>query len=115
MSKRTLVSLAAVFIVLTPVLARAGQNDSPQTPSSISKKIARISGTVASDAKTFVSDAQGKIWTIANPDAVRNYEGRHVTLRANLDRVNGSVNVKSVRIVPDQTYHASMDDAAFRR
>ena len=115
MSRRTLVSLAAVFIVLTPVLARAGQSDALKTPSSNSKKIVRISGTIASDAKSVVSDTQGKIWTIANPDALRNYEGRHVTLRANLDRVNGCVNVKSVRIVADQTYHASMDDAAFRR
>lgn len=115
MARRTLVILAAVLLVLTPILARAGQNEDAAQACSVSKKVVSISGTVANDAKTFVSDSQSKLWTVANPVALRNFEGRHVSLRANVDRVNGSVIVKSVRMVPDQTYHARVDDAAFRR
>src|ERR1035437_9184815 len=44
-----------------------------------SAKAASITGKISDDGKTFVSDKDGKSWTINNPDAVKGHEGHHVT------------------------------------
>ncbi len=53
---------------------------------------------VAKGAKlVLVSDADSKIWTIANPDSLAAHQGHHVEVKASAD--NGSLKVQSVKML----------------
>lgn len=53
---------------------------------------------VAKGAKlVLVSDADNKIWTIANPDLLAAHQGHHVEVKASAD--NGSLKVQSVKML----------------
>ena len=49
----------------------------------------------------FVSDKDGKSWTINNPDAVKGHEGHHVTLQAHVDADKNEVHVVSLKMAKD--------------
>jgi len=49
-----------------------------------STKAVSVTGKISDDGKTFVSDKDGKSWTISNPEAVKGHEGHHVTLKAHV-------------------------------
>ncbi len=74
-----------------------------QMKSGTSMKAAHITGKIADDGKTFVSDKDGKSWTIDNPDAVKGHEGHHVVLKAHVDADKSSVNVVSLKMAGDTT------------
>jgi hypothetical protein len=44
----------------------------------------------------FVDEAKKQVWTIDNPDAVKNYYGDHVTVKATADASKKSVHIDSV-------------------
>src|SRR3974390_523623 len=60
-----------------------------------SAKAASVTGKISDDGKTFVSDKDGKSWTISNPDAVKGHEGHHVTLKAHVSADKNEVDVRS--------------------
>ena len=61
-----------------------------------------ITGKISDDGKTFVSDKDGKSWTISNPDAVKGHEGHHVTVKAHVDADKSEVNVMSLKMAKDK-------------
>ena len=63
-----------------------------------SKTAMEVTGKISDDGKTFVSDSDGKSWTIANPDTVKGHEGHHVTLKAKVDADKNEVTVKSLKM-----------------
>ncbi len=67
--------------------------------SDTSAKTASVTGKISADGKTFVSDKDGKTWTIANPDAVKGHEGHHVTLKAKVSPDKDEVDVLSLKMV----------------
>jgi hypothetical protein len=69
--------------------------------SDTSTKPTHITGKISDDGKTFVSDSDGKTWTINNPDAVKGHEGHHVTLKANVSADKTSVDVMSLKMAGD--------------
>lgn len=69
--------------------------------SDTSAKAASIMGKISDDGKTFVSDKDGKSWTISNPDAVKGHEGHHVTLKAHVSTDKGEVEVVSLKMAGD--------------
>jgi hypothetical protein len=69
--------------------------------SDTSAKAASIKGKISDDGKTFVSDKDGKSWTISNPDAVKGHEGHHVTLKAHLSADKNEVDVVSLKMAGD--------------
>jgi pentapeptide MXKDX repeat protein len=69
--------------------------------SDTSTKSASIMGKISDDGKTFVSDKDGKSWTISNPDAVKGHEGHHVTLKAHVSADKGEVEVVSLKMAGD--------------
>jgi hypothetical protein len=71
--------------------------------SDTSMKAASITGKISDDGKTFVSDKDGKSWTISNPDAVKGHEGHHVTLKAQVSADKNEVNVVSLKMAGDNT------------
>jgi hypothetical protein len=115
MAKRILISLAIVLLVVGPSIARAAQKDDSSAPGNFTSKCVTISGTVTSDGRIFTSDSENRIWKVSNPSALENLDGRHVAVRAKVDRVNGVMRVTSVHSVVEQNYTARLDDAAFRR
>lgn len=63
-----------------------------------SKTAVDVTGKISDDGKSFVSDSDGKTWTIANPDTVKGHEGHHVVLKANVDADKNEVTVKSLKM-----------------
>lgn len=47
----------------------------------------------------FVNDADGKVWMISNPNAIRGHEGHHVRITGPMDAANKTVHVESLRMV----------------
>ena len=66
-----------------------------------SAKATHVTGKISDDGKTFVSDKDGKSWTINNPDAVKGHEGHHVTLKAHVSADATSVDVLSLKMAGD--------------
>jgi len=64
-------------------------------------KASHITGKISEDGKTFVSDSDGKSYTISNPDAVKGHEGHHVTLKAQVSADKNEVNVMSLKMAGD--------------
>ena len=60
-----------------------------------------IHGESRSDTRqTFITDSDGKSWTIINPDDVKGHESQHVTVIASVDADKNEINVVSVKVLP---------------
>jgi hypothetical protein len=77
-------------------------DDNNNMKSDASGKAASITGKVSDDGKSFVSDKDGKSYTIDNPDAIKGHEGHHVTLKAHVSGDKTSVNVVSLKMAGDK-------------
>jgi len=89
--------LAICFIVSLVMCGIAVAQDNMK--SDASPKLAKVTGKISEDGKSFVSDKDGKSWTIVNPDAVKGHEGHHVTLSAHVYADKGEVHVMSLKMV----------------
>jgi len=67
-----------------------------------SAKASSLAGKISDDGKAFVSDKDGKSWTISNPEAVKGHEGHHVILKAHVSADTGSVDVVSLKMAGDE-------------
>jgi hypothetical protein len=92
-------------LTLMTSLAFAAQDPMPQDSmkSDTSTKVASITGKISDDGRTFVSDKDGKSWTISNPDSVKGHEGHHVTLKAHVSADKSEVDVVSLKMVGGST------------
>jgi hypothetical protein len=102
--KRVLALLFAVF-ALTAITARAA--DSTKLNGWISDSMcgAKHTGTGAACVKkcieggekpVFVDEAKKAVWTIDNPDAVKDFYGDHVTVTATADEGKKSVHIDAI-------------------
>ena len=66
-----------------------------------SAKAVKVVGKISDDGKMFVSDKDGKSWTIKNPEAVKGHEGHHVTLTAHVYADKNEVHVMSLKMAAD--------------
>lgn len=66
-----------------------------------STKAVSVGGKISDDGKTFVSDKDGKSWTISNPEAVKGHEGHRVTLKAHVYADKNEVHVMSLKMAAD--------------
>lgn len=102
MKKLMIASLSVAL--LTPVFALATSmfqyQDQPKQTDTTSKSM-NVPGKISQDGETFVSDADGKTWTIANPDAIKGHEGHHVVLQAKLNEGKNEVKVLSVKMLKE--------------
>ena len=97
--------LAAIFTLsLLTSLSLLAQDTMKQDTmkSDSSMKATTIMGKISDDGKTFVSDKDGKSWTISNPDAVKGHEGHHVALKAHVSADKGEVDVVSLKMANDK-------------
>jgi pentapeptide MXKDX repeat protein len=55
---------------------------------------------IAKGAKlVLVNDADSKVWTIANPDALAAHQGHHVQVKASADSDKGTITVQNVKML----------------
>jgi hypothetical protein len=98
-------SLAAAALVLSPLAVMAA--DSTQITGYISDSMcgAKHAGSGAACVKkcieggmkpVFVDDAKKQVWSIDNPDAVKNFYGDHVTVTATADASAKSVHIDTI-------------------
>jgi len=73
-----------------------------------STKAVSVGGKISDDGKTFVSDKNGKSWTISNPEAVKGHEGHHVTLKAHVYADKNEVHVMSLKMAADSMKKGNM-------
>jgi hypothetical protein len=90
--------LALPLIALAQDPAQSNSDPMKQSPSTAPKSTS-VKGTISEDGKSFVSDADGKSWTIANPDAVKGHEGHHVQLTGSADASSGQIEVTAVKVI----------------
>jgi hypothetical protein len=98
----TIVFALSLLTALSLVAQDTAQQDPTKSPTTTtSAKSANIMGKISDDGKSFVSDKDGKSWTISNPDAVKGHEGHHVTLKAKVSADTNEVEVVSLKMAGD--------------
>jgi hypothetical protein len=97
MKKMMTICLALSLLTFgVAAVAQNMQNDSMKADAS--KTAIDVKGKISADGKTFVSDKDGKSWTIVNPDAVKGHEGHHVILNAHVYPDKMEVHVMSLQM-----------------
>jgi len=92
-------ALALVTSVVAPGVSWAQDTMQINSMKSDSPKPAiDVKGKISDDGKTFVSDKDGKSWTIINPEAVKGHEGHHVVLNAHVYPDKMQVHVMSLKM-----------------
>jgi hypothetical protein len=99
--KKLLAILFALTLLTSLSLVAQDTTKQDSMKSDASAKAASITGKISDDGKSFVSDKDGKSWTISNPDAVKGHEGHHVTLKAHVSADKGEVDVVSLKMAGD--------------
>ena len=101
MKKLMIISFALALLISAVAVAQYESQQPDNSKSGTSMKAVSITGTISDDGKMFVSDKDGKSWTISNPDAVKGHEGHHVTLQAHVDANKNEVHVVSLKMAKD--------------
>jgi hypothetical protein len=102
---KRIITLAAGVLAMSPLMAIAA--GSTQITGYISDSMcgAKHAGSGAACVKkcieggmkpVFVDDAKKEVWSIDNPDAVKNFYGDHVTVTATADASAKSVHIDAV-------------------
>ena len=104
--KRSLFVALAVF-ALSALAAKAADSSKVTGYISDSMCAAKHAGTGAACVKkcieggmkpVFVDDAKKAVWTIENPDAVKDFYGEHVTVTATADSAKREMKVEAIVI-----------------
>jgi hypothetical protein len=98
MKKLMIISFAMTLLMSVVALAQYGAQQPDTGKSGTSMKAVSITGTISDDGKMFMSDKDGKSWTISNPDAVKGHEGHHVILQAQVNADKSQVHVMSLKM-----------------
>jgi hypothetical protein len=101
MKKLMIISFALALLMSAVAVAQYESQQPDNSKSGTSMKAVSITGKISEDGKMFVSDKDGKSWTINNPDAVKGHEGHHVTLQAHVDADKNEVHVVSLKMAKD--------------
>ena len=91
----------ALSLLMSVVLVAQDTMKQDTIKNDASTKAASVTGKISDDGKTFVSDKDGKSWTISNPEAVKGHEGHHVTLKAHVYADKNEVHVMSLKMAAD--------------
>ena len=95
--------LLLLLVVLTASIWASAQysNQAPADKSADTAKQVSVAGKISDDGKSFVSDKDGKSWTISNPEAVKGHEGHHVIVKAHVYADKGEIHVMSLKMAKD--------------
>ena len=101
MKKLMIISFALALLMSAVAVAQYGAQQPDTSKSNASMKAVSVTGKISEDGKMFVSDKDGKSWTISNPDAVKGHEGHHVILLAQVEAEKNAVHVVSLKMAKD--------------
>jgi len=101
MKKLMIFGFALLLLMSAAAVAQDNMKQDSMKSDSSMKATTSVTGKISDDGKSFVSDKDGKAWTISNPDAVKGHEGHHVTLKAQADASKGEVKVVSLKMAKD--------------
>lgn len=115
--RKIILALTAFAVVASlTAFAQYGSNPIDQTKPDTMKsdkasaKTVSVSGKIGDDGKTFVSDKDGKTWTISNPDVVKGHEGHQVKLKGQVNPDKDEIQVASVKMGKNKTKQSSTMD-----
>ena len=91
----------ALSLLMCGVTVAQDTTTKPDNMKAATAKAVKVTGKISEDGKTFVSDKDGKTWTISNPETVKGHEGHHVKLSAQLSSDKNEVEIKSLEMAPD--------------
>jgi hypothetical protein len=100
--KKMLTMIFALLLLASFNLMAQDTTTQDNMKAGTSMKAASITGKISDDGKSFVSDKDGKSWTISNPDAVKGHEGHHVILKAHVSADTNQVDVVSLKMAGDK-------------
>jgi hypothetical protein len=100
--KKVLTMMFALFLLASLGLVAQDTTSQDNMKAGTSMKATSIMGKISDDGKSFVSDKDGKSWTISNPDAVKGHEGHHVVLKAHVSADTNQVDVVSLKMAGDK-------------
>lgn len=95
---KKVLTLCFALTLLTGGIALAQDSMKQDSMKADSSKAVPVKGKISDDGKSFVSDKDGKSWTIVNPEAVKGHEGHHVVLTAHVYADKGEVHVMSLKM-----------------
>ena len=98
----------ALGLLMSVVLVAQDTMKQDTMKNDASTKAVSVGGKISDDGKTFVSDKDGKSWTISNPEAVKGHEGHHVTLKAHVYADKNEVHVVSLKMAADSMKKENM-------
>jgi hypothetical protein len=112
--------LIQAAILCIPITLNAQSTDLSNAVSRTSQSSAQqdvsLSGTVSSDAKSFVSDKDGSVWLVSNPERIKNMAGHRAALKCFVRSHPLSLQVISAKPAKTETrYAVNLGDAVFRR
>jgi hypothetical protein len=110
---RKQVAAAFALVLLLTIPSRAGQSEQKPAADHVSRKLVTIHGRVGADGKILTSENGKAVWTVANPEALIDNIGDHVSVRAHVDLAAHEIRIATVRLEP--TCGALLADAAFHR
>ena len=98
---RKLITICLALAILTFGVVAVAQDtmNNDNMKADASKNAIDVKGKISDDGKSFVSDKDGKSWTIVNPDAIKGHEGHHVVLNAHVYPDKMEVHVMSLKMV----------------
>lgn len=93
-----------LFIIVLGLLASVCLNTlraNPQAkpPTASASKPVTITGMISLDEKSFIAESDLKIWTVANPNVLKDHAGHRVTITANVNAAKDKVTVRSIRVL----------------
>jgi len=105
---------SSVVLVLLTGLGPAQEVSKPQETAKSAKAV-KISGRVSSDGRSFQRDRDNSVWTVTNPDVMKDHAGHQVKLQAYIAAEKGEIYVLSITERSETRYLTKYDDSAFRR
>ena len=91
----------ALLLTIPTASALAVKNGPNNSQDEKQPKLMDIKGVVKvdGDKTTFVTDADGKSWDVANPEMLKGHAGHHVELSAHVYADKGQIHVMKVTMI----------------
>jgi len=110
MTRRILLSLAAILLISLPVLSQEASDSAHH-----SRKTIRITGKVGEEGKFILCDQHHLTLKVSNPEFLRENAGRRVLAKAQWTPAGDGVTITSVKLIQEQAASYNPSDSAFRR
>ena len=107
--------MVLVLALAVAAVAQDGTQSAQSTPQTAGKTIS-VTGKMSDDGRVLLRDADDRVWTVSNPEALQGFAGQEIVIRCQLAAESNEIHVVSVKAVKSRKeYAARWGDSAFRR